>query len=171
MRDTLTNWQMAIGAWPIAEAVRGTVWVKALLESFHILSLGFVLFAAGMTALRLAAPSQARSTVDTMRRFSAWLWGGLVAAIVTGLLLLTGAGVGRGLPSPMFQLKMGAMFVSILLAVSLQITVGRHAQFWEQAPGGRLTAKVVASVYFLVWVFTVYTGRWLAYGYVLFPNG
>ena len=170
MQDTLANWQIAIGAWPIAEAVRGTVWVKALLESFHILSLGLVLFAAGMAALGLAAPSPTRSTADTMRRFSPWLWSGLAVVFVTGILLLTGAGARRGLPAPMFQLKMTVMAISILLAAALQWTVGRYPQFWEHPPGGRLTTKVVASVYFLAWVFTVYTGRWLAYGYVLFPN-
>jgi hypothetical protein len=172
MQQTLAAWQAAIGQWPIAGAVRDTVWVKAMLESVHILAMGLVLFAVGMITLRLAGlAGRSGSLAEMMRRFAPWVWGALGVVFISGLILVTGAGARRGLPTPMFQLKMALMAISILTTAALQLTLQSNGAFWEMTAGRRAAAKVIAPVCLLLWMATVCTGRWLAYGYVIFPNG
>ena len=171
MQEMLAAWQAAIGHWPIAAGVRDAVWVKALLESAHIAAMGLVLFAVAMICLRLAGLAKAGSITEMVRRFSPWVWGALVVVFITGLILLTGANERRGLPTPMFQLKMVLMVISILITAALQLTLQSDASFWELSPARRIGAKLIAPLCLFMWMFTVCTGRWLAYGYVIFPNG
>ncbi len=172
MQDTLAAWQAAMGRWPIGLAVRDVVWVKALLESAHIAAMGLVLFAVGMICLRLAGlASRGGSLTEMVRRFSPWVWGALVIVFATGLVLITGANERRGLPTPMFQLKTVLMVLSILVTAALQLTLQADASFWELSPARRLGARLIAPVCLFLWMFTVCAGRWLAYGYVIFPNG
>ena len=172
MQQMLAAWQAGMGLWPIAAAVRDVVWVKALLESAHIMAMGLVLFAVGMITLRLAGLARrAGPAADVARRYAPWIWSALVVVLVTGLILLTGAGARRGLPTPMFQLKMALMALSILVTAALQLSLQADVGFWERSPGRRVGAGLVALLCLSLWVFTVCAGRWLAYSYILFPNG
>ena len=171
MQESLAAIQAAIGHSHVGGAVAGVVWVKALLESAHILAMGFVLFAVGMICLRLAGlAGRSDSLIDRVRRFSPWLWGALIVVFVTGFLLLTGAGSRRGLPSPMFQLKMALMIASIAVTALLQLTTQSDHAFWELNPARRIAAGLLAPACLLLWMATVCAGRWLAYAYVLFPD-
>ena len=71
----------------------------------------------------------------------------------------------------MVQLKMVLMVISILITAALQLTLQSDASFWELSPARRIGAKLIAPLCLFMWMFTVCTGRWLAYGYVIFPNG
>lgn len=62
------------------------------------------------------------------------------------------------------------MVISILVTAALQLTLQADASFWELSPARRASAKLIAPVCLLLWMFTVCAGRWLAYGYVLFPD-
>ncbi len=171
MQGLLAGWQMAFNASPLGTAVAGIVWLKALLESFHILAMGLVLFSVGMISLRLAGlAGRANSPIEMVRRFAPWIWAALAVVFLTGLMLLMGANPRRGLPSPMFQLKMVLMLSSIGLTAIMQLTLQSDQGFWEMNPLRRALSKVIAPACFLLWMFTVCAGRWLAYGYVLFPD-
>jgi hypothetical protein len=90
--------QTAMAAW-----VRDSVSTKALLESAHILGNAVILVSVGILALRLMGLAGRGQSVSGMsRRFSPWIWTGVVVVFVTGVVLLTGAGR-RGLDNPMFQ--------------------------------------------------------------------
>jgi hypothetical protein len=171
MQDILAGWQAAIGQSHIGYAVANIVWVKALLESAHILAMGLVLFSVGMIAARLAGlAGRSEPLAERISRFTPWVWGALIVVFVTGFLLLTGAGPRRGLNTPMFQLKMVLMLASIALTALLQITVRSDQDFWDLSPSRRIAARVMAPACLLLWMATVCAGRWLAYAYVLFPD-
>ena len=171
MQATLAAWQAAFSSSPFTEAVAGVVWVKAMLESVHILAMGLLLFSIGMISVRLAGlGGRSNSPAEMVRRFSPWVWSALVVVFVTGLFLLTGAGGRRGLTTPMFQLKMVLMLCAIAATALMQVTLQSHRDFWDMNPLRRALAKVLAPACFLLWMFTVCAGRWLAYGYVLFPD-
>jgi hypothetical protein len=171
MQQILAGWQATLGRSLVGEAVSGVVWVKALLESVHILAMGLVLFAVGMITARLAGLARGSGPLAQMeRRFAPWVWGALVVVLATGLLLLTGAGPQRGLATPMFQLKMALMLASIAVTALLQASLRADPAFWELSPMRRAAARVIAPVCLLLWMATVCAGRWLAYGYVLFPE-
>jgi hypothetical protein len=170
MQGMLVAWQAAMGKWPIAGQVRDVVWVKAVLESVHIMAMGLVLFAVGMIVLRLTDLAKQGSITEMVRRFAPWVWAALAVVFVSGIILLTGAGARRGMPTPMFQLKMILMVVAIAITAALQWTLQSDRSFWEMSPARRLSAKIIAPFCLFLWMFVVCAGRWLAYNYVLFPN-
>ncbi len=166
------NWS-SIQAWlgqaPMASWVRDSVATKALLESAHILGNAVILVSVGMVAMRLMGlAGRGQSVAGMVKRFSPWIWSGLAVVAATGIVLLTGAGR-RGLDNPMFQVKLATMAAAIVITVALQVTLSSDAAFWELNPGRRAAAKLIAPVCFLLWLATVFAGRWLAYSTTFFP--
>jgi hypothetical protein len=165
------NWhgiQTWLGQTPMAAWVRDSVSTKALLESAHILGNAVILVSVGILALRLMGLAGRGQSVSGMsRRFSPWIWTGVVVVFVTGVVLLTGAGR-RGLDNPMFQVKLVTMTVAILITAALQLTLASDAAFWELSPARRAAARLIAPVCFLAWIATVFAGRWLAYSTTFF---
>ena len=88
--------------------------------------------------------------------------------VITGAVLLTGAGR-RGLDNPMFMVKLWTMAGAILATAVLQLSLSADISFWELTPGRRAAAKLIAPVCFLLWLATVFAGRWLAYSSSFFP--
>lgn len=161
--------QAWLGATALADYVRDSVSVKALLESAHILGNALILFSIGMIAMRLMGLAGRSHSVATMiKRFTPWVWGGLALVVITGAVLLTGAGR-RGLDNPMFMVKLWTMAGAILATAVLQLSLSADISFWELTPGRRAAAKLIAPVCFLLWLATVFAGRWLAYSSSFFP--
>jgi hypothetical protein len=165
----LRDIQAWLGATALAPYVRDVVSVKALLESAHILANALILFSIGMIAMRLMGLSgRSHSVASMIKRFTPWVWGALVVVAVTGLVLLTGAGR-RGLDNPMFQVKLATMAGAILATAALQLSLSADISFWELTPARRAAAKLIAPLCFLLWLATVFAGRWLAYSSTFFP--
>jgi hypothetical protein len=165
MLHAIQGW---LGTSALAPFVRELVWAKVLLETAHILADSLILFSVGLLSLRLlhVAPRSA-SAADIARRFRPWIWSALAAAVITGLMLLTGAGR-RGLENPMFQLKMTTLVSAILVTAALQLTLAHSPGFWEVNPARRLGAKAIGPLCFLLWLATAFAGRLLAYSNVFF---
>jgi hypothetical protein len=131
--------------------------------------MGLVLFSVGMISIRLMGlAGRSESATALSRRFGPWLWAGMAMVLITGLVLLTGAGQ-RGLANPMFAVKMALMFAAILLTAALQASLAADTAYWELTPGRRALAKLLAPLCFLLWLATVCAGRWLAYWTTFFP--
>jgi hypothetical protein len=159
--------QTWLAATPPAGFVRDVVWIKALLESVHILADGLVLFSVGAICVRIVRSSSPDAAAESARRYAPWVWGALAAAVCTGLILLTGAGR-RGLDNPMFQIKLAAMLSAALSTAGLQLSLARDAGFWTASPGRRTAAMMIGPLCFLLWLATVFAGRLLAYSTVFF---
>lgn len=150
--------------------VAGSVLFKVILESIHIMANAVIVFAIGLMTLRLMGLARRdQSIAEVSRRFSPWIWASLAIVAVSGTILLTGAGR-RGLDNPMFEVKLVTMLVSIALTAIIQTTIGRNAASWDLNPGGRAALQVAAPICFLLWVATVFAGRWLAYSAAFFPR-
>jgi hypothetical protein len=165
----LHDLQAWLGTSPLAPAVRDVVSVKALLESAHILANAVILFSMGMIAMRMAGLSGRSEPIAAMvKRFAPWVWSALAVAAITGIVLLTGAGR-RGLENPMFQVKLATMIGAIGATAALQLALAGDAAFWELNGARRAAARVIAPLCFLLWLATVFAGRWLAYSSSFFP--
>ena len=157
--------QTWLGHSPVAPFMRDSVWGKPVLESSHILADALVLFSAGLIAARLL--TRPKDAAETVRRFAPWLWSGLAAAAVTGLMLLTAAGR-RGLENPMFQIKLSVLFGALCLTAAIPWSLARDPGFWGAAPARRWAAALIGPLCLLLWLATVFAGRLLAYSTVFF---
>ena len=156
--------QIWLGETALAPVVRDAVWAKALLESAHILADAIILFSGGMISARMLTGAPA---ADTIRRFAPWLWSALAVTVVTGVMLLTGAGR-RGLDNPMFQIKLTVLAGALVMTGAIHLSLARSQTFWDAAPGRRAAAAVAGPLCFLLWLATVFAGRLLAYSSAFF---
>jgi hypothetical protein len=160
--------QLWLGTTPPAPFVRDVVWVKAVLESAHILADGLILFCVGVMCARLAGPSPTGAgAAEAARQLGPWVWSGLAVAVATGVVLLSGAGR-RGLDNPMFAIKLAAMAAAVLVTAGLQLTLTRTAGFWDASRARQAAATAIGPLCFLLWLATVFAGRLLAYSSAFF---
>lgn len=160
---TLHQVQGLLEQTPLSPIVRDVVWAKALLESAHILADAVVLFSAGLIGTGLVGRAPA---AERVRRFAPWLWSGLAVAAATGLMLLTGAGR-RGLDNPVFQIKFSLLAAAVALTASVQWSLSRHPAAWDGGTARR-AVMLVGPLVVLLWIATVFAGRFLAYSTAFF---
>jgi uncharacterized membrane protein len=162
--------QLWLGSQPLAPLVRDTVWIKALLESLHILADGLLLFSAAVICSRLMGlTSQSTPAAVIIRRYAPWIWSSLATAAVTGTILLTGAGR-RGLDNPMFKVKLTAMIVAAAATAWIQFAAMRSPAPSSVPQPQRIAARLTGLVCILCWLATVFAGRLLAYSNAFFPQ-
>ena len=88
--------------------VRRTLWVIPLMSTIHILAIGMVLSSVIMIDLRVWGVSRSQTLVQSAKRFTPWLWVGMVLLVVSGLGL-TISQARRTLLDPSFHIKMVLM--------------------------------------------------------------
>ena len=159
-----------LGATALAPYVRNLVWARVLLETAHILAGSLILFSIGALSRQLVglAPREP-SAMELARPFGPWVWGDLAVAVLTGLVLLTGAGR-RGLENPMFQLKLTAMVSASLLTALLQYSLPHNPAFRYSSRVRLLGAAMIGPLCFVLWLATAFAGRLLAYSNVFFAD-
>lgn len=138
-------------------------WVIPTIQSIHIVGIAIVLGSVLMMGLRLLGWAGMDQTVrQTTGRFGPWLTGSLWLMLATGILMVIGEPV-RELITFSFWLKMLLVAMATLIAVIFLRSARRQEQRWEQPPG---TAKWMATLSFLIWLFIIVLGRLIAYDHV-----
>ena len=127
----------------------------AVLECFHIA--GFAL-AIGMTALvdfrLLGFGLQKQTPARIARAFQWWTLGGLIVAVVSGLLIFS-------TDPDMYYLNWSFLIkmACLTLAILFNYTIHRRAIFRPWAPGA---ARIVASASLVLWVSVIFGGIFIA---------
>jgi hypothetical protein len=156
----------ALGQWlagtPASEAIQRALWLIPLLQTIHILALAIVLSSVAMIELRILGFAPTQTVAQTARRFVPWLWGGLILLALTGLVLIIGE-PRRALPNPAFQLKMLMLALAVAATLTFQVSLRRHASYWDEYPRGKTIASALAVCTFLLWCAIAVAGRWIAY--------
>ena len=102
---------------------------------------------------------------QTTSRFAPWVTAALYLQLATGILMIIGEPV-RELVSFSFWAKMVLVAVSTLIAVTFQVTLRKHEQFWEEILVKRSSIRFLAVLTFLIWVCVIILGRLIAYDHV-----
>ena len=147
---------------PASDLVQRTRWMVPLVQTLHILSIGFVMFTTAKFSVQLAglrrrqpsAPIEPSSTASL-----SWVWGALLVLALSGAVLIIGEPA-RELANPVFQAKMALIVVAAVLLATVQRVGARNPSVWTQR---RVTARVVAMVSLALWVAILTAGRWIAY--------
>jgi hypothetical protein len=145
-RHTFMFNQNSLNTWPNAFAV---------LECFHIA--GFAL-AIGMIALvdfsLLGFIMLKQSPVQIARAFEWWTMGGLIVAVVSGLLIFS-TDPDMYYLNRSFLLKMAAL----VLAIVYNYTIHRQALFKDLSPA---STGLIACLSLLLWVSVIFGGIFIA---------
>src|SRR5690606_5261124 len=94
-----------------------------IFQAIHILAIA-VLFGStlllNMRILGLNGTDQSMS--DRFARYQPWIWGGLLALVASGIVLIISEPV-RNMVNPIFWMKMGALLVTIAVSLWFQAAV------------------------------------------------
>jgi len=148
---------------PISVALQSVGWAIPVIQSIHILMIGVVFVSILMITLRVLELVRVDQTFgDVWRRFSPWIWCGLVVMAVTGALLIVAEPV-REFTSLSFWLKMGLLAIGIVAAIAFRRSLApaamtQHHEF-EFSAGTK--AGAVATVG--LWLAIIFLGRAIAY--------
>ena len=123
MMAQLSQW---VGTLPISFAMRRIVWLVPTLQTFHILSIGFVLSSVVMIDLRVWGVSRSGTAIARSERFLPWMWAALAIATITGIGLMLGAP--RSFRDGAFVAKLYLMVAATLATVALPMMLRRNAR-------------------------------------------
>lgn len=146
---------------PVSVTIQSVQWVIPLLQSIHILMIGVVFVSILMIALRVLGRVRADETFEAVwRRFSPWMWCGLVVMALTGLVLIVGEPV-REVTALSFWLKMTLIAAVVICTIVFARTVKPAAGAADPSFSFATKAAVVAAL--VVWIAIVFLGRAIAY--------
>lgn len=158
---TLAQWLSGTAA---SAAIRSVDWLIPLLQTIHILAIAMVMSSLLMIDLRLlragARPSQ--SIAETVHRFEAWIWSGLVVLAASGAPLIV-AEPQRTLPNAVFQTKMLLLVLAIAATGGLGASLRRNGEFNRLSSRASGAVKLLAVTAFLLWCAVAAAGRFIAY--------
>ncbi|MEO6340828.1 MAG: hypothetical protein ABIO39_12355 [Caulobacteraceae bacterium] len=141
-------------------------WMIPTIQSVHIMGIGLVVGCNFMVTLRILGWAAMDQTLrQSHDRFGPWLTGALWLVATTGLLMVIGEPV-RELVTFSFWLKMALVAVVVLIAVSFQRSLRRHAQAWENTGANGAAAKGMAILTCVILACIIILGRLIAYDHV-----
>lgn len=138
-------------------------WLVPAAQVVHILAIAAAFGATLMLTLRTLGASGTGSTIgETSARYVPWIWWGLLAITISGLLMLTAEPL-RNMINAVFWFKMIFLIATIVITLTFQKRVRTAAAAggatWV-AGGGMKTAAFAILV---LWCLIMACGRWIAY--------
>lgn len=145
----------------IANAIRTSIWMYPALETGHYI--GLAMLVGGITIIDLRMLGVAKSLpVRSVLGLLPWVWAGLIVNAATGSLIFIYGATNFGTSSA-FLLKMTLMVLAGINAFVFQLLSSWSGEDWVSANAVPISAKVVATLSFVLWIGVVTTGRWMAY--------
>jgi uncharacterized membrane protein len=163
---SLESFAASLQATSLSDALKDASWVVPLMQSVHIIMVGVVFVSILMISLRLLGWVRADEPMPHVwKRFSPFLWGGVVIMTVTGVVLTLAEPV-REFMTLSFRLKL----ILLVICISSAAAFGRVAGAASVAPSAAgaqppVSAGVRATVFvtLLLWVAIIFLGRAIAY--------
>jgi len=141
------------------EAIRNSLWLFPVIESFHLLALALIGGAVLVVDLRLLGLVLRRQPLaDLAREAQRWLAGGLAVMIVTGLALFSSEAI-KCYYNLAFWTKMSALAPAIVFA----FTVRRKVAAADESRLRPLWRKLTALVSIALWFVVAASGRWIGF--------
>ena len=143
----------------VGHAIRSSLWLFPVIESFHLLALALIGGAVLVVDLRLLGFGLRRQPVARLARDAQpWLVGGLFVMVPSGILLFTSEAI-KCYYSPAFWTKMTFLLPTIVFT----FTVRRKVATADETRVGPLWGKLVALVSVTLWSVVGAAGRWIGF--------
>ncbi len=137
-------------------------WIP-ILQTIHIIAIAATFASALMINFRiLGLTGKHRTVPQTMKRYSATIWIGLVVLIISGCLLVVSEPI-RDLVNPIFWIKMILVVSVILLNAVFNGAVKRKMAKWDAPTTRHAAIRIGAVGMILLWCAVMTGGRLIAY--------
>ena len=145
--------ESAVGA-----AIRGSTWVFAFIEVFHLLGLTLLLGTVVLVNLRLCGYGLRRqSMAEVASDALPWMLVGMAVTMVSGSLLFVSEAM-KCYGSPPFFVKMGFLFTALVFTFTLHRKLTKR-----DAPTPPVWGKVAAGLSLFLWFGVGLAGRAIAF--------
>jgi len=147
----------------LAGAIRDSLYLFPLIESFHVLGLTMVFGTIMIVDLRLLG------LASTRRRFSRiasdvfkWTWAAFALSAVTGaLMFITNAGVYYH--NVYFRAKMLLLALAGLNTLLFEMTAARSVRRWDAESAAPRAGRTAAALSIVLWISIIFMGRWIGF--------
>lgn len=156
----------------IAVAIRDSAWLFPVIESVHLLALALLGGAVLIVDLRLLGFGLRRPPLpDLARELRPWMMAGLIAMIVSGVLMFLSEAL-KCYENPPFRLKMLLLCLALLftftvrqrVALSQSVALSENVALSGPATArGRWPARLTAVVSLTLWTGVGLTGRGIGF--------
>ena len=144
---------------PLGEAIRRSLWLFPVIETFHLLALATIGGAILLVDLRLFGLGLRRQPIAQVARDAEpWLIGSLMVMLPTGFLLFLSESI-KCYYSDAFWVKM----TSLLLAIAFTFTVRRKVALAGEDRIRPALTKLVALISLTLWSSVGAAGRWIGF--------
>ena len=143
----------------IGEAIRNSVWLFPVIESFHLVALALIGGAVLLVNMRLLGLVLGRRPVSERARDAhPWFLGGLLVMFASGVPLFLSESI-KCYYSFAFWVKMSAL----LSVLAFTFTVHRRVTLADEGRVGPVQGKLVAVVSLVLWAAVAWGGRWIGF--------
>ena len=141
----------------VAAAIRGSTWVFAIIEMFHLLGLTLLLGTVVLVNLRLCGYGlQRQSLAEVASDALPWMLVGMAVTMGSGSLLFVSEAM-KCYGSPPFFVKMGLLFMALVFTFTL------HWKLTKRNAPPPVWGKVAAGVSLFLWFGVGLAGRAIAF--------
>ena len=147
----------------LASTIRESLLIFPLLESIHVIGLALVFGTIAIIDLRLlGAASSDRPFKRMASDILKWTWAAFALTAATGsLMFITNAGVYYH--NFYFRTKMLLLVLAGINMLSFELTLGRAAHSWDNAPSAPTAGKAVAVLSLAIWISVIFAGRLIGF--------
>ena len=157
----------AIPAWleasTVATTIRNSLYLFALIESFHVIGVAVVIGTVLVIDLRLLGLASTRRpftaiALDVFR----WTWIAFALAVATGALMFITNATSYYVNS-YFRMKMALLVLAGINIAAFELTARRSVATWDRDAAAPASGKRVALLSLAIWVVVVFLGRWVGF--------
>jgi hypothetical protein len=146
---------------PISVYLRESDWPFPIIETVHILGLGFSVGTVMWLDLRLLKIAMREAPVaDVVEQLEPWAIRGFAVMFISGMLLVLAEPL-KCYNTVAFRIKVGLLILAGLNVLYFHRRVIHNMDQWDQNMPWR--AKMVAALSLVLWLGIVIAGRWTAY--------
>jgi hypothetical protein len=147
---------------PLAEAMRGDLWLYPIVEIFHISGFVILVGSVVMFDLRLLGLSRDLSVRALARHLLPWAFAALLVIVPSGLLMFS-AHAGEFVDNRAFLIKLTLLALAACNAAAFYTGVYRTVASWDRETPVPAGARLHALASLMLWTGVLACGRLIAY--------
>ena len=151
-----------VEAWPLAVAMRKSLWMYPIVEITHIVGFVTLVGSVAMFDLRLLGLSRKLPVTTLSRHTLPWTLGALLLVIPSGLLMFT-AHATDFVSNDAFVTKMSLLMIAGANALWFRVGPYQSVRDWDIGVAPPPAARISAALSLMLWVSIISCGRLLAY--------
>jgi hypothetical protein len=157
----------AIPAWleasTVATTIRNSLYLFALIESFHVIGVAVVIGTVLVVDLRLLGLASARRPFTAIASdVFRWTWMAFALAAATGALMFVTNATSYYV-NTYFRIKMALLVLAGINIAVFELTARRSVAAWDRGPVAPRSGRRVAVLSLAIWIVVVFMGRWVGF--------